>query len=130
MTDKNPNLRTILIADDDDDTRQMLSFLLEQEGWHVSEACDGKEALTKVLQDNPDVLVLDNRMPELTGAEVYQRLKAEQIKTRVILATAYGDVAELAQALNIQYFLAKPFDIPDLLECIETAYSDLLLADS
>lgn len=117
-------MRKILIADDDEDSRILLSFVLEQEGWDVSEARDGKEALEKVIQCQPDVLVLDNRMPELTGTEVYQRLKAEGINLGVVLATAYGELAELAESLNIVHFISKPFDIPELLACIESAYQD------
>lgn len=116
--------RRILIADDDDDSRTMLSFILEQEGWAVLEARNGKEAVEKVMANQPDVLILDNRMPELTGAEVYQRLQAEGVQTRVVLATAYGDLRQLAQALNIAHFVSKPFDIPELLACIELAYQD------
>lgn len=124
MTTEKVKTRKILIADDDDDSRIMLSFVLEQEGWEVSEARDGKEALEKVIQDQPDVLVLDNRMPELTGAEVYQRLKAEGVNLGVVLATAYGDLNELASSLNIAHFVSKPFDFPELLACIESAYND------
>ncbi|MCA1992963.1 MAG: response regulator, partial [Coleofasciculus sp. S288] len=83
-----------------------------------------KEALEKVIQYQPDVLVLDNRMPELTGAEVYQRLKAQGVNLGVVLATAYGDLNELARSLNITHFVSKPFDIPELLACIESAYKD------
>lgn len=125
MTTQKLETRKVLIADDDDDSRIMLSFILEQEGWDVSEARDGQEALEKVMQDQPDVLVLDNRMPELTGAEVYQRLKAEGLKLGVVFATAYGDLNELAQALNIAHFVSKPFDIPELIACIEAAYGDI-----
>jgi len=125
MTTEKLEIRKILIADDDDDSRIMLSFILEQEGWDVSEARNGQEALEKVMQDHPHVLVLDNRMPELTGAEVYQRLKEAGVKLGVVFATAYEDLNGLAQGLNIVHYVRKPFDIPELIACIESAYSDL-----
>lgn len=125
MTTPKLKTRKVLIADDDDDSRLMLSFILEQEGWDVSEARDGKEALEKVMENQPDVLILDNRMPELTGTEVYQRLKAEGVKLGVVLATAYEDLNQLAQALSIAHFVSKPFDIPELITCVEAAYGDL-----
>lgn len=125
MTTEKLELRKILVADDDEDTRIMLRIVLEQEGWQVSEARDGKEALTTAIQFQPDVLVLDNRMPEFTGAQVYQQLKADGVHLGVVLATAYEDLNELAKALNITHFVSKPFDIPELLACIEAAYKDL-----
>jgi two-component system response regulator (stage 0 sporulation protein F) len=63
-------------------------------------------------------------MPELTGAEVYQKLKAEGVNLGVVLATAYGELSELAKSLNITHFVNKPFDFPELLACIESAYND------
>jgi len=88
----------VLIADDDEDSRMMLSFVLQEEGWEVYEACNGKEALEKVIEEKPDLLILDNRMPELSGVEVYQYLQAEGINIAVVLATAYGYLDELASS--------------------------------
>ncbi|BAY98317.1 response regulator receiver domain protein [Tolypothrix tenuis PCC 7101] len=116
--------RKLVIADDDSDSRTMLAFLLEQEGWEVMEAKDGKEALEQVLTQQPDLLILDNRMPELTGAEVYQNLQARGIKLAVVLVTAYNQVDELASSLGISYFVNKPYDITKLLTTIESAYEN------
>ncbi|BAY88088.1 MULTISPECIES: response regulator [unclassified Tolypothrix] len=116
--------RKLVIADDDSDSRTMLAFLLEQEGWEVREAKDGKEALEQVLAQQPDLLILDNRMPELTGAEVYQNLQARGIKLAVVLVTAYNQVDELASSLGISYFVNKPYDIKKLLTTIESAYEN------
>lgn len=113
----------VLIADDDDDSRIMLSFILQEEGWDVYEACNGKEALEKVIEDKPDLLILDNRMPELTGVEVYQYLQAEGINIVVILATAHGCLEELALSLGVTHFIKKPYEIPKLLKMIESAYT-------
>ncbi|QIR39971.1 response regulator [Tolypothrix sp. PCC 7910] len=116
--------RKLVIADDDTDSRTMLAFLLEQEGWEVREAKDGKEALEQVLAQQPDLLILDNRMPELTGAEVYQNLQARGINLAVVLVTAYNQVDELASSLGISYFVNKPYDITKLLTTIESAYEN------
>ncbi|BAY61513.1 two-component response regulator [Calothrix brevissima NIES-22] len=116
--------RKVLIADDDDDSRKMLAFLLEDEGWEVKEARDGKEALATIINDCPDLLILDNRMPELTGAEVYQQLQAQGINLAVVLATAYGHIEELASSLGIVYFVNKPYDLTELLTTIESAYEN------
>lgn len=126
MNNQNIGRRKILIADDDGDSRAMLTFLLEAEGWEVKEAKNGKEAIEKVINEQPDVLILDNRMPELTGVEVYQYLQAEGIKLAVILATAYGYLDELAESLGVAYYISKPYDIQKLLKIIESAYESSL----
>ncbi|MBU7586495.1 MAG: response regulator [Nostoc sp. TH1S01] len=124
MNGNNTGKRKILIADDDDDSRVMLSFLLEEEGWEVKEAKNGEEALETVIKEQPDLLILDNRMPKLSGVEVYQRLQAQGIKIAVVLATAHGYLDELASSLGIAHFISKPYDIPELLKTIESAYKN------
>ncbi|HLO84735.1 MAG TPA: response regulator [Nostocaceae cyanobacterium] len=123
MNNQNLDKRTVLIADDDDDSREMLAFLLEQEGWVVKEAKDGQEAIEKVINEKPDLLILDNRMPEITGVEVYQELKTKGMNIPIVFATAYGYPEELATFLGVSYFITKPYDIPDLLSTIESAYT-------
>jgi len=126
MKTDNLATRTVLIADDDNDSRVLLAFLLEQEGWEVKQAKDGKEALEKVFQEQPDLLILDHRMPEFTGSEVYQHLQTRGINLTIVLVTAYGYLEELSSSLGISYFVSKPFDIPDLLNIIESAYKKSL----
>ncbi|MBD2194608.1 MULTISPECIES: response regulator [Calothrix] len=121
--------RKVLIADDDDDSRKMLAFLLEDEGWEVKEARDGKEALATIVNDRPDLLILDNRMPELTGAEVYQQMQAQGINLAVVLATAYGHIEELASSLGIVHFVNKPYDITELLTIVESAYANFSISN-
>ncbi|BAY25908.1 response regulator receiver domain protein [Calothrix sp. NIES-2100] len=120
--------RKVLIADDDNDSREILAFLLEDEGWEVTEARNGREALDTIVNNRPDLLILDNRMPELTGAEVYQSLQAQGINLAVVFATAYGHIEELASSLGIAYFINKPYDITELLTTIESAYEHFPLA--
>ncbi|BAY16769.1 two-component response regulator [Anabaenopsis circularis NIES-21] len=124
MNSNHSGKRKILIADDDDDSRAMLSFLLEEEGWEVREAKNGEEALEIVIKEQPDLLILDNRMPKLTGVEVYKHLQAQGIKIAVVLATAHGYLDELASSLGIAHFISKPYDIPELLKTIESAYKN------
>ena len=114
----------VLVAEDDDDNRNLLAFLLESEGWQITEATNGKEALEKVVKEQPEVLILDNRMPELTGTEVYQQIRAQGIHVSVVLVTAFSDLEELASSLGIRYFLKKPFELPQLIATIEAAYAD------
>lgn len=124
MKSQNLGKRQVLIADDDDDSRAMLAFLLEEEGWNVREARDGLEALEELVNQPPDLLILDNRMPQLTGIEVYKQIRKLGVNLTVILVTAYGHVEELATSVGISYSVSKPYDITELLNIIETAYEN------
>ncbi|UKO95987.1 response regulator [Nostoc sp. UHCC 0870] len=126
MQSKNLSGRKVLIADDDDDSRTLLGFLLEQENWEVIEARDGKEAVEKVLQEKPDLLILDYRMPELTGTEVCQHLMLTGINLVTVLVTAHRHIEELTSSVGTSYFVSKPYDIVELLNTIESAYEKSL----
>ncbi len=123
---KNDNLPKgkVLIADDDEDSRLMLAFLLQDEGWQIAEASNGKEALEKVIEEKPNVIILDNRMPELTGSEVYQQLQKKGVNIPVVFVTAFSDLEELASSLGIRYYLRKPIDFIEVLAALESACAE------
>src|SRR5437773_4343038 len=101
-------LSRVIVADDDGDIRRTLSEILELEGFDVIEARDGREAL-ELCQQHPAALVLlDQRMPELTGAEVVAELRARAIPTRIVLMTADRHVDEIARSAGIVHYIAKP----------------------
>src|SRR5271157_5016203 len=97
---KKPNIR-ILIADDHpivrDGLRKLLS--LEDDFEIVAEASDGREVLDKVQELDPDVLLLDLRMPNLDGLSALQALQQSNKRTRVIVLTASEDKNEFVQAM-------------------------------
>ncbi|MBD2517829.1 response regulator [Nostoc sp. FACHB-973] len=124
MKDQNSAKPRVLIADDEESSRVCLTIVLEDEGWEITQARDGKEALEKVLKSQPNLLILDYQMPELTGAEVYQHLQLHRIKLAVVLISSYTELEKLASSLGIAYFLHKPFDIPKLLTTIQSAYEE------
>lgn len=111
----------VLIADDDNDNRTLLAFILEAEGWKITEARDGKEALEKAIQEQPDLVILDNRMPELTGLRVYEQLRQRGISIPVVFISAYSELRDLASTYGIRYFLIKPIEVPELITTIESA---------
>ena len=107
----------ILIVDDEIDLVDLLTYLLEREGHQVLKANDGKEGLARVLEEVPDLIVLDIMMPEMDGYTMNQHLMADAEARRipVIVLTAKGGLQEKsAAAPNIRFHLEKPFDPKDL----------------
>ena len=119
--------RSILVVDDAENTRGILSFLLKNKGYSVTVATDGQEALDHLNGGTPDLVVLDAMMPRVSGYEVCAKIKGDE-KTRkvpVIMLTAQQDTAgdtvqRWAPELRPDLVMGKPFKIQDLLARIET----------
>ena len=109
-------MRRILIVDDEKNMRWVLGQALQTEGFEVVEAADGKEALAAVAEQEPDVMVLDHRMPEPDGMEVLRRLRGGGATFPVIMLTAHGNVATAVEAMKAgaSEYLTKPFDLEEL----------------
>ena len=108
----------ILIVDDAVDTVELLRKRFHSEGYDTAEANDGEEALQKVEQYHPDLIVLDVMMPKLDGYEVCRRLKADE-NTKyvpVLMLTAKGEIENKVKGLEIgaDDYLPKPFDYKEL----------------
>jgi signal transduction histidine kinase len=108
----------ILIVDDAIDTVELLRKRFHSEGYDTSEAYDGEEALKRVDEYNPDLIVLDVMMPKIDGYEVCRRLKNDEDKKYVpiLMLTAKGGVESKVKGLEIgaDDYLAKPFDYKEL----------------
>jgi len=81
----------VLVVDDEADIRSMLAIVLSTEGWEVDEAADGNEALERCGQALYDIIVLDLRMPGLSGIDVAQRLRADGFGGHLVLFSAFVD---------------------------------------
>jgi two-component system alkaline phosphatase synthesis response regulator PhoP len=105
--------KKILIADDNENIREALTYLLEDEGHSLSVAKDGAEALRKVREVNPDILFLDIMMPEINGYDVCRTIKNDPDlkKTYVIMLTAKGqaDEQERCKEIGADEYVVKPF---------------------
>jgi PAS domain S-box-containing protein len=120
-----PNLRhKILVADDDTRGLHFLKGLLSSEGYELSCACDGKEALALAEESVPDAILLDVMMPGMDGFEVCRRLRAHPVLNQVpiILLTALDDRESKLEGLEAgaDDFLTKPFDATELLVRLRT----------
>jgi len=115
--------RKILIADDNENIREALTYLLEDEGYSLSMAKDGAETLTKVREVQPHILFLDIMMPEINGYDVCRIIKNDPELKRiyVIMLTAKGQVAEQGRgrAAGADEYIVKPFSPMEILAKIK-----------
>lgn len=114
---------TALVADDDHEFRQAIVEIIALDGWDVQEATNGEEVLQFVDKYNPDVLVLDHRMPRLTGAEVIQRMRECGIHIPVVFVSAAQEIHDVAANVGMKCLLMKPFGIEELLDLMHRARS-------
>jgi len=111
----------ILIVDDDPAQRELLQGFLENQGYLALSAPDGQEALRLFEREPIHLVLLDHRMPGLSGDVVLERLKGMNPKVRVIMITAFGDIdtAVSVMKLGASDFLEKPVDLSVLLKMIQ-----------
>jgi two-component system response regulator MprA len=104
-------METILIVDDDERLCKMLRRTLVYEGFEVTTAADGQEALRQVYTERPDVIVLDWMLPELDGLDVLQTLRQDQNEAPVLMLTARDAIEDRVEGLEggADDYLVKPF---------------------
>lgn len=111
--------KKVLIADDEPNIVISLEFLLRREGFAVSVAVDGEEALHKARAEKPDLVLLDVMMPKMNGFDVCQALRAdpELASMRVMMLTAKGRDTEVNKGLGLgaDAYMTKPFSTKELL---------------
>jgi two-component system OmpR family response regulator len=111
----------LLVVDDDDNLRSMLSAALRHYGFDVDVAADGSEALGRIQAEKPDLVVLDVMMPGLDGFEVCRLIRSKGDLTPVLFLTARGDTADKVTGLKAggDDYLEKPFSLDELTARIE-----------
>lgn len=122
-------MKTILVADDNAVSRELVREALEGAGYRVVEAVDGGEALAKALEAPPDLALLDIRMPVLDGYQTVRAMRQDPRLTAlpVIALTAFamqGD-REKALAAGFDGYLAKPIQIATLRSAVESKINPL-----
>ena len=117
---------TILIVEDEYAVARGIQYALEQEGYQVTVAGSGEEALEIAGELAPDLVVLDVRMPGITGLELQSQLESHDIRLPVIILTGHGDVGMAVKAMKAGAldFIEKPFDDELLLAAIERALTE------
>jgi DNA-binding response OmpR family regulator len=108
--------QTILVVDDESKLRKMLRVYLEQEGYHVVEAADGREALYVTRYEKPDLIILDLMMPELGGFEFIRLYNKEAVAPIIILSAKVEDQDKiLGLEVGADDYVTKPFNVRELL---------------
>ena len=127
---------SMLIVDDDPDVRKVLSRFLSERGFDVRTAGNGQEALARIGEDPPEVIVSDIRMAGINGIELLQAVRARFPGIPCILMTGHGDSSAVHAVQHGAFdYLKKPIKLTKLLECIRRAWGrreleDKLLAES
>jgi len=105
----------VLVVDDDPAVRESLRDALESENFDVIFAADGNEALEKFYEGDIDIVLLDLKMPDKSGWEVFERMTAVNPLLPVIIITASNDAVELAAQAGASAIVEKPIELPRLL---------------
>ena len=116
--------KRVIIFDDDEDILSICTYILEEKDWDVHTFTNCNDILEKVSGLEPDVILMDNWIPDMGGMQATQMLKSDsQLKNiPVIYFSANNDIHTLATNAGADSYLAKPFDIDEL----ETVISKVL----
>ena len=115
--------RKILIADDEPSIVTAVEFLMRREGYEVSIARDGSEALERMESSRPDLVVLDVMMPQKSGYEICKRIREREDwrGIKIIVLSAKGRDAEVAKglAMGADVYITKPFSTRELMSRVK-----------
>lgn len=114
----------VLIIDDSQEIRDFLSeYILQPKGFEVLQASNGLMGLEMAIAKEPDLMIVDQQMPRLTGLEVLEKLRERGIEIPAILATAHGseETAVAAFRLGIRDYVIKPFDADEISDSVDRA---------
>lgn len=122
---------SVLLVDDEDRFRITTAKLLKANGLQVSTASSGREALQEVSTGSPDVIVLDVRMPGMSGLEALKEIKKINPRVEVIVLTGHASVDTAFEIMKLGGFdyLFKPCSIEDLIDKIDRAYERKRIQD-
>ena len=117
---------SVLIVDDEEAIRRLIRNTLEQAGYHVYEAADGKEGLSRYRQAPTDLVIMDILMPDQDGLESILTLRREFPKARIMAITGGSDMIGILNFLDVARMLGacrtlqKPFEMQQLLDAVQS----------
>jgi DNA-binding response OmpR family regulator len=110
---------TILVVDDDPSILTTVSEVLEFEGYNVDTAANGAEAIVAIERSCPGLVLLDMRMPVLDGWGFARELRERGVVLPILVMTAARDARRWAEEIGAQGYIAKPFELDDLLGAVD-----------
>ena len=121
----------ILVVEDDAELRELVERRIRDTGYEVRTASTGTEALTRVAEKTPDVMLLDIMLPELDGLEVCRRLRATHPLLYIIMLTARSEEMDLVVGLEVgaDDYVTKPFGLSELVARVRSALRRLRLTE-
>jgi DNA-binding response OmpR family regulator len=110
-------MQTILVIDDDESLRDTIGVMLEQEGFRAVLVADGRTGFEKAMLLKPELILVDLRLPGMSGVEICKQLRASQVRTPIIVLSALGDEVDKVLLLEIgaDDYVVKPFGTRELL---------------
>lgn len=113
--------KRVLIVDDSLYMRTVIKEALEEGGYEVAgQAADGEAAIDMALELQPDLITLDNILPDMLGLDIIRTLKEESLNTKIIMISAVGQqsVINAGMGLGADHYIVKPFSSEQLLESV------------
>ncbi|MBC8385144.1 MAG: sigma-54-dependent Fis family transcriptional regulator, partial [Candidatus Cloacimonetes bacterium] len=123
-------MHTILIVDDEEHIRFILSELLRKEGYKTILAENGNKAIRSIQNEKPDLVLLDYKLPDINGIEVLKKIQELELSIIVIMITAYGDIKDAVTSMKLGAYdyLTKPFNNDDILMIVEKSLKTLQMS--
>ena len=112
-------MTTILLVDDDKNQRLLYEQELKHDGYEVVTASDGKEALGKVQEQLPDIVIMDINMPKMDGIEAMGRILSKNKKVPVVINTAYSNYKDSFMSWAADAYIVKSSDLSELKNTIK-----------
>ncbi|WP_258358860.1 response regulator [Moorella sulfitireducens] len=115
--------KKIMVIDDQPGVRRLVCEALRQQGYTLYLASEGREALGKITSEVPDLVILDIKMPGMSGVEFLKELRRITVNLPVIVITAYNELEleEQVTSFGARHVLYKPFDIRQLCQLVQAA---------
>ncbi|GMA63573.1 response regulator [Alicyclobacillus fastidiosus] len=111
----------VLVVDDQFGIRVLLQEVLQREGYEIFQAPNGTTALEIVQREQPDLILLDMKIPGMDGLEILRNIRKLELDTKVIMMTAYGELDLIQEAMEMGALahFTKPFDIDELRQAVK-----------
>ena len=115
--------KTILVVDDDESLRRITQLQLQEAGYSAITAANGDEALRRIEEDAPALVITDLKMPGISGLDLLKKVREQYPRTAVVMVTAFGTVqtAVAAMKAGAYDYITKPIDYEELMLMVNRA---------